>query len=79
MSLQQYVEAGTYIVLEIELDKALVPKRMPEELARRCVAMVLILALQDSLGINKSKSFCPHKCNFSWAKQQTVFCFYFFR
>lgn len=36
MSLQQYVEAGTYIVLEIQLDKALVPKRMPEELARRC-------------------------------------------
>ncbi|KAF5929059.1 hypothetical protein HPG69_015532 [Diceros bicornis minor] len=32
---QQYVEAGTYIVLEIELDKALVPKRMPEELAKR--------------------------------------------
>lgn len=50
MSLQQYVEAGTYIVLEIELDKALVPKRMPEELARRCVAMVLILVLQDNLG-----------------------------
>lgn len=42
ISLQQYVEAGTYIVLEIQLDKALVPKRMPEELARRCVAMVLI-------------------------------------
>jgi hypothetical protein len=35
MSLQQYLEAGTYIVLEIQLDKALVPKRMPEELARR--------------------------------------------
>ena len=50
MSLQQYVEAGTYIVLEIELDKALVPKRMPEELARRCVVMVLLLVLQDNLG-----------------------------
>lgn len=50
MSLQQYVEAGTYIVLEIELDKALVPKRMPEELARRCVPMVLIPVLQDNLG-----------------------------
>ncbi|XP_040831876.1 cilia- and flagella-associated protein 70 isoform X2 [Ochotona curzoniae] len=37
---QQYVEAGTYIVLEIELDKALVPKRMPEELARRVKEMV---------------------------------------
>uniref|UniRef100_G1Q437 Cilia and flagella associated protein 70 n=1 Tax=Myotis lucifugus TaxID=59463 RepID=G1Q437_MYOLU len=32
---QQYVEAGTYIVLEIQLNKALVPKRLPEELARR--------------------------------------------
>ncbi|XP_033290010.1 cilia- and flagella-associated protein 70 isoform X5 [Orcinus orca] len=37
---QQYVEAGTYIVLEIELDKALVPKRMPEELARRVKEMI---------------------------------------
>lgn len=46
MSLQQYVEAGTYIVLEIELDKALVPKRMPEELAGRYVAMVLVSVLQ---------------------------------
>nr|XP_030718438.1 cilia- and flagella-associated protein 70 isoform X2 [Globicephala melas] len=36
----QYVEAGTYIVLEIELDKALVPKRMPEELARRVKEMI---------------------------------------
>ncbi|XP_004701470.1 cilia- and flagella-associated protein 70 [Echinops telfairi] len=32
---QQFLEAGTYLVLEIQLDKALVPKRMPEELARR--------------------------------------------
>nr|KAF6455346.1 cilia and flagella associated protein 70 [Rousettus aegyptiacus] len=37
---QQYVEAGTYIVLEIELDKALVPKRMPEELAGRVKEMI---------------------------------------
>ncbi|XP_045425117.1 cilia- and flagella-associated protein 70 isoform X5 [Lemur catta] len=37
---QQYVEAGTYIVLEIELDKALVPKRKPEELARRVKEMI---------------------------------------
>ncbi|KAM6182870.1 cilia- and flagella-associated protein 70 isoform 2-T2 [Erethizon dorsatum] len=37
---QQYVEAGTYIVLEIELDKALVPKRLPEELARRVKEMI---------------------------------------
>ena len=50
MSLQQYVEAGTYIVLEIELDKALVPKRMPEELARRCVPMVLIPVLHINCG-----------------------------
>ncbi|KAM8774657.1 cilia- and flagella-associated protein 70 isoform 5-T5 [Rhynchonycteris naso] len=38
--LQQFVEAGTYIVLEIQLDKALVPKRMPEELARRVKEMI---------------------------------------
>ncbi|XP_047408468.1 cilia- and flagella-associated protein 70 [Sciurus carolinensis] len=37
---QQYFEAGTYIVLEIQLDKALVPKRMPEELARRVREMI---------------------------------------
>ncbi|XP_006887628.1 PREDICTED: tetratricopeptide repeat protein 18-like [Elephantulus edwardii] len=37
---QQYTEAGTYLVLEIELNKALVPKRMPEELARRVKEMV---------------------------------------
>ncbi|KAM5322004.1 cilia- and flagella-associated protein 70 isoform 1-T5 [Glossophaga mutica] len=37
---QQYVEAGTYIVLEIQLDKALVPKRMPEELARRVKELI---------------------------------------
>ncbi|XP_037660705.1 cilia- and flagella-associated protein 70 isoform X2 [Choloepus didactylus] len=37
---QQYVEAGTYLVLEIQLDKALVPKRMPEELAKRVKEMI---------------------------------------
>uniref|UniRef100_A0A8C5P581 Cilia and flagella associated protein 70 n=1 Tax=Jaculus jaculus TaxID=51337 RepID=A0A8C5P581_JACJA len=37
---QQYLEAGTYIVLEIQLKKALVPKRMPEELARRVKEMI---------------------------------------
>ncbi|XP_074238486.1 cilia- and flagella-associated protein 70 isoform X4 [Saimiri boliviensis] len=37
---QQYIEARTYIVLEIQLDKALVPKRMPEELARRVKEMI---------------------------------------
>ncbi|XP_055969429.1 cilia- and flagella-associated protein 70 [Sorex fumeus] len=37
---QQYVEAGTYIVLEIQLDKALVPKRLPEELAARVREMI---------------------------------------
>ncbi|XP_052589458.1 cilia- and flagella-associated protein 70 isoform X1 [Peromyscus californicus insignis] len=37
---QQYLEAGTYIVLEIQLEKALVPKRMPEELARRVKEMI---------------------------------------
>ncbi|XP_049645218.1 cilia- and flagella-associated protein 70 [Suncus etruscus] len=37
---QQYVEAGTYMVLEFQLDKALVPKRMPEELARRVREMI---------------------------------------
>ncbi|XP_027624701.1 cilia- and flagella-associated protein 70 isoform X2 [Tupaia chinensis] len=37
---QQYVEAGTYIVLEIQLDKALVPKRMPDELAKRVKEMI---------------------------------------
>ncbi|XP_062444770.1 cilia- and flagella-associated protein 70 isoform X3 [Rhea pennata] len=33
---QQYVEAGTFLVMEIKLEKALVPKRLPEELTRRC-------------------------------------------
>ncbi|XP_033622434.1 cilia- and flagella-associated protein 70 isoform X2 [Fukomys damarensis] len=37
---QQYLEAGTYIVLEIQLDKALVPRRLPEELAGRVKEMI---------------------------------------
>ncbi|XP_075390448.1 cilia- and flagella-associated protein 70 [Tenrec ecaudatus] len=37
---QQFLEAGTYLVLEIQLDKALVPKRMPEELAKRVKEMI---------------------------------------
>ncbi|XP_049710836.1 cilia- and flagella-associated protein 70 isoform X2 [Elephas maximus indicus] len=37
---QQYLEAGTYLVLEIQLDRALVPKRMPEELAKRVKEMI---------------------------------------
>ncbi|XP_007938900.1 LOW QUALITY PROTEIN: cilia- and flagella-associated protein 70 [Orycteropus afer afer] len=37
---QQYLEAGTYLVLEMQLDKALVPKRMPEELAKRVKEMI---------------------------------------
>uniref|UniRef100_A0A8C0EL81 Cilia and flagella associated protein 70 n=1 Tax=Bubo bubo TaxID=30461 RepID=A0A8C0EL81_BUBBB len=36
---QQYVEAGTFLMMEIKLDKALVPKRLREELTRRCVRM----------------------------------------
>ncbi|XP_025059606.1 cilia- and flagella-associated protein 70 isoform X1 [Alligator sinensis] len=37
---QQYTEAGTFLVMEIELDKALVPKRLPEELATRVKQMI---------------------------------------
>lgn len=37
LSSQQYAEAGTFLVMEIKLDKALVRKRSQEELARRCV------------------------------------------
>ncbi|XP_068924320.1 cilia- and flagella-associated protein 70 [Petaurus breviceps papuanus] len=37
---QQYLEAGTYLLLEIELEKALVPKRLPEELASRVKEMI---------------------------------------
>uniref|UniRef100_A0A8C3RWH8 Cilia and flagella associated protein 70 n=1 Tax=Chelydra serpentina TaxID=8475 RepID=A0A8C3RWH8_CHESE len=37
---QQYVDAGTFLVMEIELAKALVPKRLPEELASRVREML---------------------------------------
>lgn len=32
---QQYVEAMSYVILEINLNRPLVPKRPPEELAKR--------------------------------------------
>lgn len=32
---QQYVDAKSYVMLEISLTSALIPKRPPEELARR--------------------------------------------
>ncbi|XP_064009315.1 cilia- and flagella-associated protein 70 [Pogoniulus pusillus] len=37
---QQYAEAGTFLLLEIKLDKALVPKRSREELSRRIKEMI---------------------------------------
>ncbi|XP_032857451.2 cilia- and flagella-associated protein 70 isoform X2 [Tyto alba] len=37
---QQYAEAGTFLVMEIKLDKALVPKRSREELTRRVKQMI---------------------------------------
>ncbi|NXD78058.1 CFA70 protein, partial [Halcyon senegalensis] len=37
---QQYAEAGTFLVMEIKLDKALVPKRSREELTRRVKEMI---------------------------------------
>ncbi|XP_040539161.1 cilia- and flagella-associated protein 70 isoform X8 [Gallus gallus] len=37
---KQYVEAGTFLVMEIKLDKALVPKRLQEELTRRVKEMI---------------------------------------
>ncbi|KAJ8398771.1 hypothetical protein AAFF_G00419680 [Aldrovandia affinis] len=37
---QMYTEAGTYIVIEISLEKSLVPKRPPEELARRVMELI---------------------------------------
>ncbi|NXA05697.1 CFA70 protein, partial [Sapayoa aenigma] len=40
LSSQQYNEAGTFLVLEIKLDKALVPKRLREELTRRIKEMI---------------------------------------
>ncbi|NXS66696.1 CFA70 protein, partial [Pandion haliaetus] len=40
LSSQQYIEAGTFLVMEIKLDKALVPKRLREELTRRVKQMI---------------------------------------
>nr|XP_047915820.1 cilia- and flagella-associated protein 70 isoform X1 [Anser cygnoides] len=37
---QQYAEAGTFLVVEIKLDKALVPKRLREELTKRVKEMI---------------------------------------
>ncbi|KAL8175040.1 UNVERIFIED_CONTAM: hypothetical protein K2H54_010272, partial [Gekko kuhli] len=37
---QQYADAGTFLVLEFVLHKALVPKRLPEELASRVQEMI---------------------------------------
>ncbi|KAM6320085.1 cilia- and flagella-associated protein 70 [Podargus strigoides] len=37
---QQYVEAGTFLVMEIKLDKSLVPRRSQEELTRRIKEMI---------------------------------------
>nr|XP_016854376.1 PREDICTED: cilia- and flagella-associated protein 70 [Anolis carolinensis] len=37
---QQYVESGTFLVIEFALDKPLVPKRLPEELASRVREMI---------------------------------------
>ncbi|KFQ55488.1 Tetratricopeptide repeat protein 18, partial [Nestor notabilis] len=37
---QQYVEAGTFLVMEIKLDKALVPRRLREELTERVKQMI---------------------------------------
>ncbi|XP_072205153.1 cilia- and flagella-associated protein 70 [Excalfactoria chinensis] len=37
---KQYVEAGTFLVMEIKLDKALVPKRQQEELTKRVKEMI---------------------------------------
>ncbi|NXE16308.1 CFA70 protein, partial [Lophotis ruficrista] len=40
LSSQQYTEAETFLVMEIKLDKALVPKRLREELTRRVKQMI---------------------------------------
>uniref|UniRef100_A0A663FDX1 Cilia and flagella associated protein 70 n=1 Tax=Aquila chrysaetos chrysaetos TaxID=223781 RepID=A0A663FDX1_AQUCH len=40
LSSQQYIEAGTFLVMDIKLDKALVPKRLQEELTRRVKQMI---------------------------------------
>ncbi|XP_061455849.1 cilia- and flagella-associated protein 70 isoform X3 [Rhineura floridana] len=37
---QQYAESGTFLVIEFALDRALVPKRLPEELASRVKEMI---------------------------------------
>ncbi|KAM6423983.1 cilia- and flagella-associated protein 70 isoform 2-T3 [Liasis olivaceus] len=37
---QQYIESGSFLVIEFTLDKALVPKRLPEELASRVKEMI---------------------------------------
>ncbi|NXS98316.1 CFA70 protein, partial [Jacana jacana] len=37
---QQYAEAGTFLVMEIKLDKALVPERLREDLTRRVKQMI---------------------------------------
>ncbi|XP_065588572.1 cilia- and flagella-associated protein 70 [Cyrtonyx montezumae] len=37
---KQYVEAGTFLMIEIKLDKALVPKRSQEELTKRVKEMI---------------------------------------
>ncbi|XP_060642269.2 cilia- and flagella-associated protein 70 [Anolis sagrei] len=37
---QQYIESGTFLVIEFVLDKPLVPKRLPEELASRVREMI---------------------------------------
>ncbi|XP_030337974.1 cilia- and flagella-associated protein 70 isoform X2 [Strigops habroptila] len=37
---QQYVEAGTFLVMEIKLDKALVPRRLREELTEQVKQMI---------------------------------------
>ncbi|NWX93331.1 CFA70 protein, partial [Nothoprocta pentlandii] len=40
LSSQQYFEAGTFLVMEIKLEKALIPKRLPEELAMQVKEMI---------------------------------------
>uniref|UniRef100_A0A8C9F638 Cilia and flagella associated protein 70 n=1 Tax=Pavo cristatus TaxID=9049 RepID=A0A8C9F638_PAVCR len=40
LSSQQYVEAGTFLVMEIKLDKALEPKRLQEELTKRVKELI---------------------------------------
>ncbi|NWV11797.1 CFA70 protein, partial [Ptilonorhynchus violaceus] len=40
LSPQQYSEAGTFLVIEIKLNKPLVPKRLPEDLAQRVKELI---------------------------------------